>query len=255
MVREGLEGGASPLFSRKFTFAQGKALEGPGAGAGPHRVAANPRGSPHKPRKGRRGERGLPGVERYAAGGSPGGGRTWESDPPPEDPLRPPLRGLEGPGRGGVVEKRLPPHTPRLLGPLRAGPRGGDSGILPSWTAKMADLRGAGHPPPKPQSPHRFGPQLASQVPGEGKNPGELAKVPGPGKKTRIWLMARLTLQFGRKSLRQPRSSALVMKSLPDFLRRPALLWRRSRKTSARPARWPPYAMHCCRSSSAGRFG
>ena len=48
----------------------------------------------------------------------------------------------------------------------------------------MADLRGAGRPP-KPQLPHWFGPQLASQVPGEGKNPGWLAKVPGQGKKGR----------------------------------------------------------------------
>ena len=56
-------------FSRKFPFAQGKAPEGPGAGGGPHRVAGDPRGSPHKPRKGRRGEGGLPGVERYAAKG------------------------------------------------------------------------------------------------------------------------------------------------------------------------------------------
>ena len=55
-------------FSRKFPFAQGKALPGPGAGAGVHGVAADPRGSPHKPGKERRGERGLPGVERYAAG-------------------------------------------------------------------------------------------------------------------------------------------------------------------------------------------
>jgi hypothetical protein len=61
-------GGVGPPPSRKFTFAQGKAPEGPGAGAGVHGVAADPRGSPHKPRKGRRGERGLPGVERYAAG-------------------------------------------------------------------------------------------------------------------------------------------------------------------------------------------
>jgi hypothetical protein len=116
MVREGLEGGASPLFSRKFTFAQGKALPGPGAGAGVHGVAADPRRSPHKPRKERRGKGGLPGVERYAAGGSPGGGRTWESDPPPQDPLRPPLRGLEGPGRGGVVEKDCPPYPPAFSG-------------------------------------------------------------------------------------------------------------------------------------------
>jgi hypothetical protein len=109
-------GGASPPPSRKFPFAQGKAPEGPGAGAGPHRVAADPRGSPHKPRKERRGERGLSGVERYAAGGSPGGGRTWESDPPPQDPLRPPLRGLEGPGRGGGVEKDCPPIPPAFSG-------------------------------------------------------------------------------------------------------------------------------------------
>jgi hypothetical protein len=34
-----------------------------------HGVAADPRGSPHKPRKGRRGEGGLSGVERYAAKG------------------------------------------------------------------------------------------------------------------------------------------------------------------------------------------
>ena len=54
--------------ARKLPFAQGKAPEGPGAGGGPHGVAGDPRGSPHKPRKGRRGERGLPGVERYALG-------------------------------------------------------------------------------------------------------------------------------------------------------------------------------------------
>jgi hypothetical protein len=66
MVREGLEEGASPPPSRKFTFAQGKALPGPGAGGGVHGVAADPRGSLHKPRKERRGERGLPGVEGYA---------------------------------------------------------------------------------------------------------------------------------------------------------------------------------------------
>jgi len=109
-------GSAGSPSSRKFPFAQGKAPEGPGAGAGVHGVAADPRGSPHKPRKERRGERGLPGVERYAAGGSPGGGRTWESDPPPEDPLRPPLRGLEGPGRGGVVGEDCPPIPPAFSG-------------------------------------------------------------------------------------------------------------------------------------------
>jgi hypothetical protein len=65
--------GAGPPPSRKFTFAQGKAPEGPGAGAGPHRVAADPRASPHKPRKERRGKGGLPGVERYAAGGPQAG--------------------------------------------------------------------------------------------------------------------------------------------------------------------------------------
>jgi hypothetical protein len=110
-------GGAGSPFSRKFTFAQGKAPEGPGAGAGPHRVAADPRGSPHKPRKERRGERSLPGVERYAAKGwgvsrGPGLG----SDPPPHDPLRPPLRGLEGPGRGGVVGEDYPPIPPAFSG-------------------------------------------------------------------------------------------------------------------------------------------
>jgi hypothetical protein len=31
-----------------------------------HGVAADPRGSLHKPRKGRRGEKGLPGVKGYA---------------------------------------------------------------------------------------------------------------------------------------------------------------------------------------------
>jgi hypothetical protein len=43
-----------------------RAWGGPGAGAGVHGVAAEPRGSPHKPGKRKRGERGLSGVERYA---------------------------------------------------------------------------------------------------------------------------------------------------------------------------------------------
>jgi hypothetical protein len=114
--------------ARKLAFTQGKALPGPEAGVSLHGVAANPRGSPHKPRRERRGEGGLPGVERYAAKGwgRPGPQtrvRGLGSDPSPRDPLWPPLRGLEGPGRGGVVEG-LPPLTPRLLGLLRAGPRG-----------------------------------------------------------------------------------------------------------------------------------
>jgi hypothetical protein len=53
-------------YSRKLPFAQGKAPEGPGAGGGPHGVAADPRGLPHKPGKRKRGERGLSGVEGYA---------------------------------------------------------------------------------------------------------------------------------------------------------------------------------------------
>jgi len=58
--------GAGPPPSRKSPFAQGKAPERPGAGAGVHGVAVDPRASPHKPRKERRGEGGLPGVEGYA---------------------------------------------------------------------------------------------------------------------------------------------------------------------------------------------
>jgi hypothetical protein len=48
-------GGAGLPPSRKLSFAQGKAPEGLGAGAGVHGVAADPRGFPHKPRKERRG--------------------------------------------------------------------------------------------------------------------------------------------------------------------------------------------------------
>ena len=71
-----------------------------------HGVTEDPRESPHKPRKEEHGEEGLPGVdlgvERYAANGwGAGRGPGLGSDPPPHDPLRPPIRGLEGPGRGG----------------------------------------------------------------------------------------------------------------------------------------------------------
>ena len=82
-----------------------------------HRVAANLRASPHKPRKERRGKGGLSGVERYAAKGwGAGRGPGLGSDPPPEDPLRPPVRGLEGPGRGGVVGRDCPPIPPAFSG-------------------------------------------------------------------------------------------------------------------------------------------
>jgi hypothetical protein len=110
-------GGASPPPSRKSPFAQGKALPGPGGGAGVHGVAVDPRGSPHKPRKERRGEGGLPGVERYAAKGwGAGRGPGLGSDPLPQGPLQPPLRGLEGPGRGGGGREDCPPHPPALSG-------------------------------------------------------------------------------------------------------------------------------------------
>jgi hypothetical protein len=63
-------------------------------------------------------------VERYAAKGwGASRGPGLGSDPPPQDPLRPPLRGLEGPGRGGVVGETAPPYPP----PYRAS-QGGSSG-------------------------------------------------------------------------------------------------------------------------------
>jgi hypothetical protein len=142
--------GTGPPPSRKFPFAHREALPGPGAGAGVHGVAVDPRGSPHKPRKGRRGERGLPGVERYAVKGwGASRGPGLGSDPPPEDPLQPPLRGLEGPERGGVVGETAPPYPP----PSRAsqggssGRRIGDFAVLEGEKARFA-RRG-----PPPQNP------------------------------------------------------------------------------------------------------
>jgi hypothetical protein len=64
-------------FSRKFPFAQGKAPEGPEAGAGVHGVAGDPRASPHKPRKERRGGRRPLGGGKVCGqrvGGKPGSG-------------------------------------------------------------------------------------------------------------------------------------------------------------------------------------
>ena len=140
-------GRGSP-FSRKFTFAHREALLGPGAGAGPHGVAADLRDSLHKPREERRGEGGLPGVERYAAGGSPGGGRTWGSDPPPQDPLRPPVRGLEGPGKGGgetPLPPRLKPPQGFQKGLLRLSPPPpvGRLEALPPGRFSLLPLRGS----------------------------------------------------------------------------------------------------------------
>jgi hypothetical protein len=142
--------------SRKFPFAQGKAPEGPGAGAGVHGVAADPRGSPHKPRKERRGE----GASRGWKGMRPGGPQAGSGSGVRPSPARPPTAASKGPrrpGKRGGGREGLPPHTPRLLGPLRAGSRGGESGILPSWTAKMADLRGRARawvPPPTTPLPY-----------------------------------------------------------------------------------------------------
>jgi hypothetical protein len=116
MVREGLEGAQVTHFRKSSPRAR-KGSERAWSGAGSHGVAANLQASPHKPRKGRRGERGLSGVERYAAKGwGAGRGPGLGSDPAPEDPLRPPLRGLEGPGRGGVVGEDCPPIPPAFSG-------------------------------------------------------------------------------------------------------------------------------------------
>jgi hypothetical protein len=68
MVRE--EPGEVQVFHFRESgpFAQGKAQEGPGAGASVHDVAENPLTSPHKPRREGQEEGGLPGAKGYATG-------------------------------------------------------------------------------------------------------------------------------------------------------------------------------------------
>jgi len=105
-------------------------------------------GDPHKPRKERRGERGLSGVERYAAKGW--GGRPGSGSGVLPSPGRPPTAASKGPrrpGKRGGGRERLPPHTPRLLGPLRAGPRGGESGVFAVLTGACET-----HPAPFPRA-------------------------------------------------------------------------------------------------------
>ena len=106
-----------------------RAGKGPGrawSGGGLHGVAADLRASPHKPRKERPGEGGLPGVERYAAKGwGASRGPGLGSDPPPHDPLRPPVKPLEGPGRGDgedTLPPRLKPPQGFQKGLLRLAP-------------------------------------------------------------------------------------------------------------------------------------
>jgi hypothetical protein len=183
MVREGLERAPAPHFRESSPSRRGGPRKGLAQGPARielRRIPGDPRINPARRGGEREASRGWKGMR--SKGGGAGRGPGLVSDPPPQDPLQPPLRGLEGPGRGGVVGEDCPPIPPAFSG-LSGRVLGEASRGFCRPGGRKAPFRAARAAPPKPQLPHRFGPQLASQVPGEGKNPGWLAKVPGPGKK------------------------------------------------------------------------
>jgi len=82
MVREGLEGGASPLFSRKFPFAHREGLERGLARIELRGIPGAPCINPARRGGGREASRGWKGMRP----GVPRRGPDLGSDPPPHDP-------------------------------------------------------------------------------------------------------------------------------------------------------------------------
>jgi hypothetical protein len=145
-------GGAGPHFRESSPSRRGRPFLGPERGPACMELRRIPGDHRINPARGGGGRGASWGWKGMRPGGPQAGAGPRGSDPPPEDPLRPPLRGLEGPGRGGVVEKTAPPYPP----PSRAsqggslGRRVGDFAVLEGENGRFARPRAWAPPPTIP---------------------------------------------------------------------------------------------------------